>query len=58
MAKEKIYNKFDDVDAANVENTKAEEVKNRILDIINNKLTGGGNIDYLVGLAKVYRDLK
>lgn len=38
--------------------SKVEAVKNKILDIINDKLTGGANIDYLTGLAKIYRDLK
>lgn len=50
----KDYSKLID----NTTTSKVESVKDRILDIINDKLVGGANIDYLVGLAKVYRDLK
>lgn len=38
--------------------SRLEVTKDKVLDLLNSKLEGGANIDYLVGLSTVYRNLK
>ena len=58
MGKKQYQTDLENEDLTKTFYAKVDQVQEKVLDILDEKLNGGGNIDYCLTLSQIYKNLK